>query len=49
MDFAILPGFPIKMALHAFSVSADACKHVLMRSGDPEESIQDMVAKVFHR
>lgn len=29
--------------------TADACKAVLMRSGDPEESIQDMVAKVFHR
>lgn len=28
---------------------ADACKAVLMRSGDTEESIQDMVAKVFHR
>lgn len=28
---------------------ADACKAVLMRSADPEESIQDMVAKVFHR
>lgn len=27
----------------------DACKHVLMRSGDPEESVQDAVAKVFHR
>ena len=31
------------------AASADACKHVLMRSGDPEESIQDMVAKTFHR
>lgn len=30
-------------------IPADACKAVLMRSGDPEESIQDMVAKVFHR
>lgn len=29
--------------------AADACKHVLMRAADPEESIQDMVARVFHR
>ncbi|PSC68988.1 nipped-B B isoform X2 [Micractinium conductrix] len=33
------PGFPR---------ATDACKHVLMRSADQEESIQDMVAKVFH-
>ncbi|PRW45458.1 nipped-B isoform X2 [Chlorella sorokiniana] len=33
------PGFPR---------ATDACKAVLMRSGDSEESIQDMVAKVFH-
>ena len=33
------PGFP---------AATEACKHVLMRAGDNEESVQDMVSKVFH-
>lgn len=33
------PGFPR---------ATDACKHVLMRAGDSEESIQNTVARMFH-
>ncbi len=40
---------PTGLGCWVSSVCADACKHVLMRAGDPEESIQDLVAKVFHR
>ena len=31
-----------------FPLATEACKHVLMRAGDSEESMQDMVSKVFH-
>lgn len=33
------PGFPY---------ATEACKHIMMRAGDNEKSIQDLVSKVFH-
>ena len=36
------------MRVPGFPRAVDACKHVLMRASDQEESIQSEVAKVFH-
>ena len=36
------------ISVPGFSRASEACVHVLNRISDPEESIQDLVAKVFH-